>query len=275
MKTLNVALVQMNSGPAIAENLTVMEDLIREAADRGATFILTPENSCHIRAPAVEKLKSSPDELDHPAIKLAATLASELGVSLLIGSVSVKVSPDRIANRSYLFDANGDNVAKYDKIHLFDVDLETGERHRESDLVAPGTQVTVARMPFGTVGMSICYDLRFAYLYRAMAKAGATIMTVPSAFTVPTGEAHWSTLLRARAIETGSFVLAPAQTGEHEGGRRTYGHSMIVGPWGEVIAEAGDEPCVITAELDLSAVERARTAIPSLKHDRDLSFLAP
>ena len=182
--------------------------------------------------------------------------------------MSIKLGDNRIANRSFLFSDTGEIVARYDKIHLFDVDLPTGESHRESDLVRPGEEAVVAETPWAIIGLSICYDLRFAYLYRDLAKAGASILTVPAAFTVPTGKAHWETLLRARAIETGSFVLAPAQCGEHEGGRQTYGHSLIIGPWGEVLADAGEDTGFIIAELDLSAVEKAREAIPALKHDR-------
>ncbi|MBU0800194.1 MAG: carbon-nitrogen hydrolase family protein, partial [Alphaproteobacteria bacterium] len=178
----------------------------------------------------------------------------------------------KIANRSLLFDAHGDIAAMYDKIHLFDVDLPTGEKHRESDVVEPGTRAVVADTPWGGVGMTICYDVRFAYLYRALAQQGAKIITVPAAFTVPTGRAHWETLLRARAIETGSYIIAPAQCGSHQGGRATYGHSLVVSPWGEVIADGGDAPGITVATLDMNAVDTVRNAIPALTHDREFMF---
>lgn len=272
MMILPVALLQLNSGADIAENLKAVAAMIRDAAGQGAKFILTPENTCHILSPQSEKLKTAPEEKDHPAMPLFSSLSRDLGVWILVGSIAVKVAPDRIANRSYLFDDGGNIIAQYDKIHLFDVDLPTGERHRESSVVRSGDKAVVAQTPWGGVGLSICYDLRFAALYRALAQAGAMILAVPSAFTVPTGQAHWETLLRARAIETGSYVLAPAQTGEHHGGRKTYGHSLIVGPWGEVLADGGDAVGIIRADLDMGAVDRARAAIPALAHDRVFSF---
>ena len=268
---LKAALIQMNSGPVIADNLRQAEDMIREAASSGAQLILTPENTCHIKTPQAEKLQSSPYESDHPAIPFFSDLARDLGVWLMAGSIAVRVSADKVANRSLLFSDNGAVVAQYDKIHLFDVDLPTGESHRESNIVAPGDRAVVAETPWGGIGMTICYDLRFAALFRALAQKGAKIITVPSAFTVPTGQAHWETLLRARAIETGSFILAPAQTGTHHGNRKTYGHSLIVGPWGDVIADGGDAPGIVMADLDLADVEKARGAIPALLHDRKFS----
>lgn len=266
---IKAACVQLNAGPVIEDNLHAAAALIREAAGQGAQFIATPENTCHMRSPQTEKLKSAKPEDTHPGIPFFSELARELGVFLLAGSLSIRLEDNRIANRSYLFGDNGEIAAHYDKIHLFDVDLPTGESHRESALVRPGEHAVVAAMPWGKLGMSICYDLRFAYLYRDLAKAGASIISVPAAFTVPTGQAHWHTLLRARAIETGAFVMAPAQCGEHEGGRRTYGHSLIIGPWGEILAEGGEEPGIIMGDLDLSAVEKARAAIPALRHDRE------
>lgn len=279
---LKAACIQLNSGPDIAGNIESSAALIRAAAEQGAQLVVTPENSCHMRFPQSEKRKSALPEQSHTMLAAYADLARALGIWLLAGSVSIKLDGDdvsikldgddeRLANRSVLFDNRGQVAARYDKIHLFDVDLPTGESHRESDLMRPGTQAVAAQTPWGKIGMSICYDLRFAHLYRALAKAGAAILTVPSAFTVPTGRAHWETLLRARAIETGCFVLAPAQCGTHDGGRQTYGHSLIIGPWGDILAEAGEEPGLITANLDLSAVTAARTAIPALRHDRDFS----
>jgi len=192
-----------------------------------------------------------------------------LGVWLLIGSLAIKVSDTKTANRSFLIDPKGGIAAQYDKIHLFDVDLPSGETYRESNTVAGGNRAILAETSWGRLGMTICYDLRFPHLYRALAKAGAFLLTVPSAFTETTGKAHWHTLLRARAIENGAFVVAPAQGGTHANGRKTYGHSLIVAPWGEVLAEAGTDPCVIVAEIDSARVTDARTRVPSLKHDRD------
>ncbi|HEY0901864.1 MAG TPA: carbon-nitrogen hydrolase family protein, partial [Micavibrio sp.] len=208
-----------------------------------------------------------------PVITRFSALARELGVWIMAGSISVLLPEEKILNRSILIDAQGNIVADYDKIHLFDVDLPTGEVHRESAIVKPGTKATVAMTPWGKLGMAICYDLRFANLFRTLAKAGAAILTVPAAFTVPTGQAHWHTLLRARAIENGAFVLAPAQVGTHEGGRETYGHSLIIDPWGRILGEGdGQNPGIIMAELDLSAVKTAREAIPALLHDREYSI---
>ncbi|HET8728333.1 MAG TPA: carbon-nitrogen hydrolase family protein, partial [Alphaproteobacteria bacterium] len=188
------------------------------------------------------------------------------------GSLAIRLDGDRVANRSLLFDPAGRIVASYDKIHMFDVDLAGGESYRESATFRPGERAVVApvAVPGGSagLGLTVCYDVRFAYLYRALAQAGADILSVPAAFTVPTGRAHWHVLLRARAIETGCFVIAPAQTGEHDRGRRTYGHSLIVSPWGEVLADAGEEVGFVTADLDLSLVGQARTMVPALGHDR-------
>jgi predicted amidohydrolase len=265
---LKTALIQMNSGPQIADNLQQAGELIRRAVHEGAQFILTPENTCHIKTPQSEKLQSSPYEANHPAIPFFAGLAKELGVWILVGSIAVRVSEGKVVNRSLLFSDQGKLVAHYDKIHLFDVDLPTGESHRESNIVQPGEAAVLAETPWGKLGMTICYDLRFAALFRTLAQNGAGIITVPAAFTVPTGQAHWETLLRARAIETGSFILAPAQTGTHHGDRKTYGHSLVIGPWGDVIADGGTEVGVIYADLDLNEIEKARSAIPALKHDR-------
>lgn len=267
---VKVALIQMSSGADIAENITAAESMIRKAAAQGAQFILTPENTCHIRRPATEKLKSAKPAKDHPVIVRFAELARELNVWIMAGSISVLLPEEqKILNRSVLIDANGNIVAEYDKIHLFDVDLPTGEVHRESAVVKPGERAVVAETPWGKVGMTICYDLRFAALFRTLAKAGASILTVPAAFTVPTGKAHWHTLLRARAIENGAFVLAPGQCGTHEGDRQTYGHSLIIDPWGVIMAEGGEEQGIIMAELDMNAVTVARESIPALTHDRD------
>ena len=195
-------------------------------------------------------------------------MAAELGIWLLIGSVAIKVSDTKTANRSVLFDPKGGIAARYDKIHMFDVDLPSGEKYRESNTVAGGDRAVTADLPWGRVGLTICYDMRFPHLYRSLAQSGAFLLTVPSAFTETTGKAHWHVLLRARAIENGAFVVAPAQGGTHANGRETYGHSLIVAPWGEVLAEAGTDPCVIVADIDPVLSAEARARVPNLRHDR-------
>jgi predicted amidohydrolase len=262
------ACIQMTSSENIQDNLAWVDGKIREAAAQGASLIATPENTCHILTPALGKLKTAFPEDKHPAIPQFKSLAKELGVWILVGSLSIRISDTKLANRSYLFSPEGAIAAQYDKIHLFDVTLPNGEVHRESSLIEPGSAPVVADTPLGKIGLSICYDVRFAQLYRILAKKGAQILAVPSAFTVPTGQAHWEVLLRARAIETGSYVLAPAQTGAHHGGRKTYGHSLIISPWGEIIADAGTEPGIIYGDIDLNAVDQARASIPALQHDR-------
>lgn len=265
---LTVGLIQQTAARDFAPNLAFLEDQVRAAAAQGARFILAPEN-CAMLEPdrAAHRAKAQPEE-SHPLPPLFARLAQETGAWLLAGSIAVKVAGDKLANRSLLFAPDGSVAARYDKIHLFDVDLANGESYRESALIAPGGAAVTVATPIGKLGLSVCYDLRFPALFRALAQAGAEILTIPAAFTVPTGEAHWHVLLRARAIETGAFVLAPAQTGTHAEGRRTYGHSLIVAPWGEIIAEAGTEPGLLLAALDLAEVTKARQRIPSLTHDR-------
>lgn len=212
---------------------------------------------------------SSPEDRD-PALIAFRALAEELGLWLLIGSLPVKVGETKTANRSFLLDPKGAIGARYDKIHLFDVELPSGESYRESNTVEGGASAVTADLPWGRIGLSVCYDLRFPQLYRTLAKRGAFLLTVPSAFTETTGKAHWHVLLRARAIENGAFVIAPAQGGLHANGRRTYGHSLIVSPWGQILAEGGIDPEVIIAEIDPDASAEARARIPSLQHDRDI-----
>jgi predicted amidohydrolase len=266
------ACIQLRSGEDVAENVRAASEAVREAAAGGAQFIATPENTTLMAPDAGAKLASSFTEDDDPALPAFAALAQELGVHLLIGSLAIKVSETRTANRSILFRPDGRVAARYDKIHLFDVELDDGESYAESATVAGGSQAVLAPTQWGKIGMTVCYDVRFPQLYRALALGGAFAFTVPSAFTVPTGEAHWHVLLRARAIENGAFVFAPAQGGSHANGRRTYGHSLIVGPWGEVLAEAGTDPGVIYADIDPAASAAARAKLPSLKHGRDWSF---
>ncbi len=270
---LTAACVQLNSGPDVQDNLKQAGAFIREAAGRGAQLIATPEVTDQVISNRAEKFDVMYSEEEHPGLPFFGALAQELGVHLLIGSMCVKLSGHKIANRSYLFDPAGRAAARYDKIHLFDVDLPNGESHRETALYVHGDKAVIADMGGVRLGMSVCYDLRFPYLYRDLAKARAQVLSIPAAFTVSTGQAHWEVLLRARAIETGSFVLAPAQSGDHDGARKTYGHSMIVGPWGEVLAHAETAPGIILAELNLGDVKKARQAIPALKHDRDYTLL--
>ncbi len=269
-KVFKAACVQMNSAAEVAPNLESAATLIRAAVGAGARLVMTPENTTLIEPNRARQLTKTPREEAHPGVPHFAALARELGIWLLIGSMPVRADERRIANRSFLFDPQGGIVARYDKIHMFDVDLPNGETYRESNGVKPGEQAVVAQTPWGALGLTICYDVRFAYLHRALAQAGATMLTVPAAFTVPTGQAHWHVLLRARAIETGCFVFAPAQTGEHAEGRRTYGHSLIVSPWGEVLADAGEAPGYIVADIDLEQVAKARAMVPALRHDREV-----
>lgn len=271
--TLDIALVQLRTPDRPKAALEHAEPLIRQAAKAGAQLILTPEGTNFLQQNRARRAEILRTQGDDPAVLGLRELAKELGVWLLIGSAIVaceEPGETRAANRSMLVDPEGVVRATYDKLHVYDVDLPTGERHRESEAIRPGRRATVAETPFGLMGLTICYDVRFPHLYRALARAGAEIITVPAAFTVPTGQAHWEVMLRARAIETGCFVLAPAQGGQHEDGRRTYGHSLVIGPWGEVIARAeNDQPQVIAATLDLEEVATARAAIAQLQHDRE------
>jgi predicted amidohydrolase len=273
-RKIKIACVQLRSVDDVAENVRAASALIRAAHKDGATFIATPENTNLMAADGGAKLEKSFAEKDDPSIPAFANLAEELGVWLLIGSLAIKVSADKTANRSYLFGPNGRIAARYSKVHLFDVNLPSGETYRESDTVAPGAETVVASLPWARIGLSVCYDLRFPQLYRALTKSGAEILTVPSAFTETTGKAHWHILLRARAIENGCFVVAPAQGGTHANGRKTYGHSLIIGPWGEILAEGGTEPAVIAAEIDLDEIAAVRARLPSLQHDRSFSLPA-
>jgi len=272
-KSFKAACVQLRSSDDVAANISETVRLVREAAARGARFIATPENTTLMAPDGGAKLAHSFDEAHDPALPVFAALAKELNVWLLIGSLAIKVSDTKTANRSFLFAPDGRITARYSKIHLFDIALASGESYRESNTVEGGNEAVVADTQFGPVGMSICYDLRFPHLYRRLAQKGAFLLTVPSAFTVPTGEAHWHVLLRARAIENGAFVIAPAQGGTHANGRKTYGHSLIVAPWGEVLAEAGTEPGIILADIDPALSAQARGRVPNLQHDR--AFTGP
>lgn len=272
MTTLTAACIQMRSGTEPAANLVAATALIREAAGQGAGFIATPEmtNLLDIRpGMARPKLRR---EAEDESLPVFCALAAELGITLLIGSLAIALedsADDRFANRSFLIGPDGGVIARYDKIHMFDVEVGDGQTYRESCAYRPGEAAVLAKAPFGTLGLTICYDVRFPRLHRALAKAGADILTIPAAFTRVTGEAHWHVLIRARAIETGCFVIAPAQAGKHEDGRETFGHSLIVSPWGEVLAEgSATEPGIVMAEIDLAEVAKARGRVPSLANEQ-------
>lgn len=272
---MRVGLVQLNVTDDPAANLPVTLARVRQAAAGGAGFVLTPECTNALSSSRAHQRAVFHLESDDPTLAALRDEAARLGIWLLIGSLALLTgdADGRFANRSFLVDPTGQIVARYDKVHMFDVDVSDTERYRESEGYRPGDRAVVAQTPFGAVGMTVCYDVRFAYLYRQLAQAGAQILMVPAAFNDTTGAAHWEVLLRARAIETGCYVLAPAQTGFHAEtsggkGRRTWGHSMVVAPWGEVLADGGPEPGVCFAEIDLAQVARARGRVPSLTHDR-------
>jgi predicted amidohydrolase len=272
MTTVRAAVVQLRTPATQAGALVHAAHLVRQAAEAGAELIVTPEASNILqrdRAVLFEQLRGVDDD---PVVQGLAALAGELRVSLLIGSALVRRDDGGCANRAVMIGPDGAVIDTYDKIHMFDVDLPTGERHRESAVYVPGERAVTVNIPQGRLGLTICYDLRFPHLFRRLAEAGAQMLAVPAAFTRPTGEAHWEILLRARAIETGAFVLAAAQGGTHEDGRATWGRSMIVGPWGEVLARCeDDEPGFALAELDLEGAARARAAIPALANARDFT----
>ncbi|HEY5337896.1 MAG TPA: carbon-nitrogen hydrolase family protein [Rhizomicrobium sp.] len=268
MTAFKAACVQMRSSDNVDENIRDASNMIRDAARQGAQFIATPENTTLMAPDGGAKLDKSCMENMDPALPIFRALAEELAIWLLIGSLAIKVTGDKTANRSYLVSPQGRIVARYDKIHLFDVDLPSGEKYRESNTVAGGHQAVSADLPWCSLGMTICYDLRFPQLYRVLAQKGDALLSVPSAFTETTGKAHWHTLLRARAIENGAFIIAPAQGGTHANGRKTYGHSLIVGPWGDILVEGGTDPGVFLAEIDPALAIDARARIPNLQHDR-------
>lgn len=271
--SFRLACVQTSSTDDMAANLATATRLIYEAADGHADFIALPEVFAQIQPDRSKLVAEAFAEEDHPGLMACRTLAKETGAWILAGSLSVRADTHRVANRSLLLDPDGEIMGRYDKIHMFDVDLGEGETYRESDTYRPGAESCIAPTPWGNLGMTVCYDLRFPLLYRSLAQAGADFLSVPSAFTRPTGRAHWSVLLRARAIETGCYVFAPAQCGEHGAGRKTYGHSMIVDPWGDILTEAGEEIGVTFADIDPARVTEARASIPSLLQDR--SYFPP
>jgi deaminated glutathione amidase len=273
--SFRAAMVQMRSGRSPQANCDAAAKLIGEAKAAGADYVLTPEMTNTMEVNREALFATLVDEEHDPVLATLRELARTLGIYLNIGSLAIKVSPDKAANRSFLIDRRGDIIARYDKIHMFDVDLANGESYRESRSYRPGDLAAVAELPWGRLGLTICYDLRFPALYRGLAEAGASFLTVPAAFTRQTGEAHWHVLLRARAIETGCFVLAAAQGGKHENGRETFGHSLVVDPWGRILAEAGTEPGIIVADVDPAEVAAARARIPSLQHGRRFEIVEP
>ena len=270
-----VGLVQMRSGRTPAQNVDAATKLIKEAKTGGAEYVLTPEMTNILERKREDLFAAlAPEEKDR-SLAAFRDLARRLGIWVHVGSLAIEVLPQKAVNRSFLIDPKGEIAARYDKIHMFDVDLAGGESYRESGSYRPGELAVAVDIPWGRVGLTICYDLRFPALYRALAEAGASFITIPSAFTQQTGEAHWHVLTRARAIETGSFVFAAAQGGRHEDGRDTFGHSIAVDPWGRVLAEGGTEPGVILADVDPSQVAIVRARIPSLQHGRRFEMVEP
>jgi deaminated glutathione amidase len=273
--TFKAAMIQMRSGLKPAANIDDAVRLISEAKSAGAEYVLTPEMTNILAAKREHLFGAIVAEEADPSLATLRELARQLGIYIHIGSLAVSLSPERAANRSFLVDRKGNIAARYDKIHMFDVDLANGESYRESRNYRPGEQAVLADLPWGRLGLTICYDLRFPALYRALAEAGATMLAIPSAFTKQTGEAHWHVLIRSRAIENGCFVFAAAQGGKHENGRDTYGHSLIVDPWGRIIAEGSTDPGVVMAEIDPAEIANARARIPSLQHGRRFEIVEP
>jgi predicted amidohydrolase len=274
--SFTAAMVQMCTGMLPEASLAQGTKLIRQAAADGADYVLTPEVSNMIQSNRKAMFEHLAAEEDDLSLKAYRALATELKIHLHIGSLALRASPERAVNRSFLIGPDGMVIASYDKIHMFDIDLPGGESYRESANYQPGETAVIADLPWGRIGLTICYDVRFPALYRALAEAGASFLTVPSAFTVRTGEAHWHTLLRARAIENGCFVFAAAQAGTHESKRQSFGHSLIIDPWGVVLAEGGaTETGVFMAKIDPAKVETARKTVPSLQHGRRFSLADP
>ncbi|MEX3011382.1 carbon-nitrogen hydrolase family protein [Hoeflea sp. TYP-13] len=263
------AAIQMRSCMDPQRNIGDLTELVEEAVSKGADYVQTPEMTGALVRKRASLQAIIRDEADDPVVAAAAELAARHRIFLHIGSTAIAVKGGKIANRAFIFDPGGVTVARYDKIHMFDVDLDNGESWRESATYEPGRHATIAPLPFARLGLGICYDVRFPELFQKLALAGADVLSAPAAFTRQTGEAHWHVLLRARAIENGAFFIAAAQGGAHEDGRETYGHSMIVDPWGRILAEAEhDEPAVIVADIDPAASVEARNKIPNLRNRR-------
>ncbi len=273
--TFKAALIQMRTGLTPATNIDSASRMIREAKAAGADYVQTPEMTNVMDVNRERFFATIQEEDADKSLAAFRALARELGIFIHVGSLAIKVALEKAANRGFLINPKGDIAARYDKIHMFDVDLAGGESYRESRNYRPGEIAINADLPWGRLGVTICYDLRFPALYRALAEAGATMLAIPSAFTKQTGDAHWHVLIRARAIENGCFVLAAAQAGQHENGRETFGHSIIVDPWGRVIAEGGTEPGIVMAEIDPALVAQARSRMPSLQHGRRFEMAEP
>lgn len=273
--SFSAAMIQMRSSLTPGANIDDAVRMIGEAKAAGVDYVLTPEMTNILAAKREQLFAVIAEEESDNALATLRELARQFGIYIHIGSLAIRISHDRAANRSFLVDPKGDIAARYDKIHMFDVDLAGGESYRESRNYRPGDSAVLADLPWGRLGLTICYDLRFPALYRALAEAGATMLSIPSAFTKQTGDAHWHVLVRARAIENGCFVFAAAQGGKHENGRDTYGHSLIVDPWGRIIAEGGTEPGVVMARIDPAEVTKARARIPSLQHGRRFEIVEP
>ncbi len=272
--TFRAALIQLNSTTDIGENIAAVDELVRQAVAAGAHYVQTPEMTNIVQRDRKKLQAAIHPEASDPAIAAFSRLAGELGIVLHIGSLALDAGGGKIANRAYVFAPDGSELARYDKIHLFDVDLPGGESWRESAVYTPGEAAVIADLPWCRLGVSICYDLRFPQLYRTHAHAGAAMLSAPAAFTRLTGEAHWHVLQRARAIENGAFMLSAAQAGRHGDKRETYGHSIIVSPWGEVLAEAdGETPQVVLADIDPALAADARARVPALKNER--AFAGP
>src|ERR1700680_1134962 len=270
-----VALIQMRSGLEPQANLAAVLAGVDEAKGGGADYVQTPEMT-NVLENKRERLFTKIFSEEHdPTLATLREVARRLSIYIHLGSLAVKASPEKAANRGVLIDRKGDIAARYDKIHMFDVDLAGGESYRESNTYRPGELAVVADLPWGRLGLTICYDLRFPALYRALAEAGATMLTIPSAFTQQTGEAHWHVLIRGAATENGCFVFPPAQAGKHENGRETFGHSLIVDPWGRILAEGGVEPGLVMAEIDPALVAEARGQVPALEHGRRFEVSGP
>jgi deaminated glutathione amidase len=273
--TFRVGLIQMRSGRTPAANVDAAAKLIAEAKVGGADYAQTPEMTNILEAKREALMAAIHPEDEDPSLAAFREIARQHRLWLHVGSLALRISPDRAVNRGFLIDPHGEIAARYDKIHMFDVDLANGESYRESRNYAPGEHAVMASLPWGQLGLTICYDLRFPALYRALAEAGSTFLAVPSAFTKQTGEAHWHVLNRARAIENGCYVFAAAQGGSHENGRDTFGHSLIIDPWGRVLAEGRVDPAVVMADIDLAAIAAARSRIPSLQHGRRFEIVEP
>ncbi|WP_439530234.1 carbon-nitrogen hydrolase family protein [Pannonibacter sp.] len=274
MTSFTAACVQMRSSRSVADNIAQAEDLIRQAASAGAQYVQTPEMSNILERSRADLMQKITLEADDPMLARFRQLAAELGIHLHAGSLAIHLADGQVANRAFLIGPDGAILARYDKIHMFDVDLPNGESWRESATYRPGEESIVAALPWLKMGMAVCYDVRFPAIFRSQARSGAAMLTMPAAFTRQTGAAHWHVLQRARAIENGAYVVSAAQGGTHEDGRETYGHSLIIGPWGDVIAELDhDEPGIVLATVDPAESLKARQRIPAIANERDFALV--